>query len=79
MAGVYVHCPCTTARVRGGAGASFTTVLFGAFDARVALDVAAPVERAPALFGLGELVRVVAAPAAHQVASVRPCAQQPCK
>lgn len=50
---------------------SFTTVFFGPFHARVALDVTAPIERAPALFGPGELVRVVPASAAHQITAVR--------
>lgn len=50
---------------------SFTTVLFGSFHARVAFDVTTPVERTTALFGSGELVRVVPASAAQQVAAVR--------
>jgi len=50
---------------------SFTTVFFGPFHARVALDVTAPIERASALFGPGELVRVVPASAAHQITAVR--------
>lgn len=50
---------------------SFTTVFFGPFHARVALDVTAPIERASALFGPGELVRVVTASAAHQITAVR--------
>lgn len=50
---------------------SFTTVFFGPFHARVALDVTAPIERAPTLFGPGELVRVVPSSATHQVAAVR--------
>lgn len=43
------------------------------FDARVALDVTTPVERAPALFGPRELMRVVSASAAHKVTAVRAC------
>jgi len=52
---------------------SFTTVFFGPFHARVAFDVTAPIERAPTLFGPGELVRVVTASATHQIAAVRTC------
>lgn len=52
---------------------SFTTVFFSPFHARIAFDVTAPIERAPALFGPGELVRVVPASATHQVAAVRAC------
>lgn len=52
---------------------SFTAVLFGALHASVALDVTTPVERAPTLFGPGELVRVVSATAAQEVAAVRAC------
>lgn len=52
---------------------SFTSVLFSVFHARVALDVAAPIERAPTLFSRGELVRVVTSPAAHQITAVRSC------
>lgn len=51
--------------------ALFTTVFFGAFNARVAFDVATPVERAPTLFGLGKLVRVIPASAAHQITAIR--------
>lgn len=54
---------------------SFASVLLGVFYARVALDVAAPVERAPTLLGPGELVCVVTAAAAHQVTAVRSCEQ----
>lgn len=52
---------------------SFAGVFFDVFHARVALDIATPEERAPALFGPGELVRVVPASATHQVAAVRAC------
>jgi hypothetical protein len=52
---------------------SFATVLLGSFHTRVALDVTAPVKRAPALFGPGELVRVVPSSAAQKVAAVRAC------
>lgn len=53
--------------------ASFAAVLFGTFHACVALDVTTPVKRAPALFGPGELVRVVPSSTAQQVATVRAC------
>lgn len=51
------------------------------FDARLALDVTAPVEFALAALLDGGLERVVAAPAAHQIAAVhagrRPVARPP--
>lgn len=49
---------------------SFTTVFFGPFHARVALDVTAPIECAPALFGPGELVSVVPSSTTQQVTAV---------
>lgn len=53
----------------------FTTIFFGVFHARVALDVTTPVERATTLFGPGELMSVVPASATHQITSVHTCAQ----
>ena len=53
------------------AGRSLARVLLGALGARVTVHLAAPVELAAALPGSRELVGVVAASAAHEVAAVR--------
>lgn len=50
---------------------SLTGVLLGALAATLTVDAAAPMELAVALPGARVLVRVVPAPAAHQVAPVR--------
>ena len=57
-------------------GRSFTGVLFDAFAALIARDVAAPMELALALEHARVLVRVVAAAAAQQVAPISSCINQ---